>query len=444
MQINHEFAFYGAGGFSTLMYSPEVGKRHWGFGGGGGLSYSYFFNQHWGLSLGAEIMAYNARYTADIESVQKNAYDGEEDLDYYYNLKKYVERQNLVMVNIPLMVRFQTPIDKQKDFYAALGGRVGLPLSGHYRSTAGEITTSGYFPSDQSTLEGPEFRGFGTQSFVKKDNSDLKFSTSYLASAELGIKWHLKQNWLLYTGLYVDYGINNISPKGTESMVTYNAENVNNPQFNPNSNFPANYYNSNSVLASTHTTLDESKTVDMTKKVIPFATGVKVTLAFGKGNPKKQAPAKAPAKTDTAKRRVDKFGEEPQLDLLPSYQPRSYQTSPKRKGALLGTVDNYPLKSTTLTQAQKTQLKKTVEYLKNYTNVTVVCIGHAGDLGSEEANDKLALSRATAVRNYLIGQGIVRTRVTVKSFGQLQPRVPNTTDANRKLNRRVEIKVNKK
>jgi OOP family OmpA-OmpF porin len=56
------------------------------------------------------------------------------------------------------------------------------------------------------------------------------------------------------------------------------------------------------------------------------------------------------------------------------------------------------------------------------------------------ANDyNMALSqrRADAVRDYAIAQGIQPERITTKAYGETMPAVPNTDEANRKLNRRI-------
>jgi chemotaxis protein MotB len=43
---------------------------------------------------------------------------------------------------------------------------------------------------------------------------------------------------------------------------------------------------------------------------------------------------------------------------------------------------------------------------------------------------------------YLISIGIDANKMTASSKGESDPKFPNTTDANRAKNRRIEIKVN--
>jgi outer membrane protein OmpA-like peptidoglycan-associated protein len=69
--------------------------------------------------------------------------------------------------------------------------------------------------------------------------------------------------------------------------------------------------------------------------------------------------------------------------------------------------------------------------------------GHTDNVGSDEQNLTLSQQRADAVRNYLISKGCAADAIQAKGFGKKKQLVDNSTDANRALNRRVEIKVRK-
>ncbi len=66
--------------------------------------------------------------------------------------------------------------------------------------------------------------------------------------------------------------------------------------------------------------------------------------------------------------------------------------------------------------------------------------GHTDNVGSAEANKDLSLRRAQAVKNYLVGKGIMPNRMTTEGFGFSKPIALNGTEAGRALNRRVEMK----
>ncbi len=66
--------------------------------------------------------------------------------------------------------------------------------------------------------------------------------------------------------------------------------------------------------------------------------------------------------------------------------------------------------------------------------------GHTDNIGSAGSNKELSLRRAQAVKNYLIGKGIMPNRMTTEGFGFSKPVALNGTDAGRALNRRVEVR----
>jgi len=68
--------------------------------------------------------------------------------------------------------------------------------------------------------------------------------------------------------------------------------------------------------------------------------------------------------------------------------------------------------------------------------------GHTDNLGDAKKNDEIARQRALAVRNYLAdGFGIDAGRLKAVSHGQQNPKVPNDTQENRGINRRVEFSL---
>ena len=65
--------------------------------------------------------------------------------------------------------------------------------------------------------------------------------------------------------------------------------------------------------------------------------------------------------------------------------------------------------------------------------------GYTDNIGSNEYNKLLSLKRAKAVAKLLVKFGVNPKMILVKGYGKNYPLVPNTTDTNRALNRRVEI-----
>jgi outer membrane protein OmpA-like peptidoglycan-associated protein len=79
-----------------------------------------------------------------------------------------------------------------------------------------------------------------------------------------------------------------------------------------------------------------------------------------------------------------------------------------------------------------------VSFMSRYPDeVTATIEGHTDSIGSDAYNMALGQRRANAVKTYMVNQGISPTRIDTVSYGESQPVVPNTTPANRKLNRRA-------
>lgn len=81
------------------------------------------------------------------------------------------------------------------------------------------------------------------------------------------------------------------------------------------------------------------------------------------------------------------------------------------------------------------------EYLAD-TGLSVEIGGHTDDVGSEADNLTLSESRANAVRDYLIQQGVPAQGITAKGYGESRPRADNATAEGRSRNRRTEFRVN--
>lgn len=67
--------------------------------------------------------------------------------------------------------------------------------------------------------------------------------------------------------------------------------------------------------------------------------------------------------------------------------------------------------------------------------------GHTDDRGVPAKNKALSKARAETVAKWLTAHGIDKTRVSAEGFGDEKPLEPNTTEAGRTANRRVEFHV---
>jgi outer membrane protein OmpA-like peptidoglycan-associated protein len=86
-------------------------------------------------------------------------------------------------------------------------------------------------------------------------------------------------------------------------------------------------------------------------------------------------------------------------------------------------------------------LKEVARILKENPNINLRIEGYTDDIGPKAYNQKLALRRAMAVKNFLVKEGINPERIQVVGFGKERYIAENTTPIGRLTNRRAEFIV---
>lgn len=94
-----------------------------------------------------------------------------------------------------------------------------------------------------------------------------------------------------------------------------------------------------------------------------------------------------------------------------------------------------------LTAKSRTELDQLTAFLKTNPTIRIEVAGHTDDLGEATTNLELSKKRALAVVAYLTKAGIEPGRIRATGFGEAKPLVPNTSDTNRRQNRRIEWQV---
>ncbi len=97
--------------------------------------------------------------------------------------------------------------------------------------------------------------------------------------------------------------------------------------------------------------------------------------------------------------------------------------------------------ASTLREASIPKLDRIARLLKEHPDVDLEIIGHTDNLGNEPVNQKVSSERAAAVMDYLVSQGIDRSRLKSKGMGSLDPISSNDTQLGRQANRRIEFLV---
>jgi len=87
------------------------------------------------------------------------------------------------------------------------------------------------------------------------------------------------------------------------------------------------------------------------------------------------------------------------------------------------------------------ELNRVVKLLIENPAIEIEMSAHTDSRGSDEYNITLSENRARSVMEYILAKGIATNRITSQGYGETKPVVPNDTDENRQLNRRVEFKI---
>ncbi|MBY4675636.1 OmpA family protein [Marinobacterium arenosum] len=86
-------------------------------------------------------------------------------------------------------------------------------------------------------------------------------------------------------------------------------------------------------------------------------------------------------------------------------------------------------------------LDSVVKVLTKYDRSLIDVAGYTDSSGSFEYNQQLSERRAYSVADYLVGQGLLATRISSHGFGERYPIADNGSAAGRAANRRVEINI---
>ncbi len=111
-----------------------------------------------------------------------------------------------------------------------------------------------------------------------------------------------------------------------------------------------------------------------------------------------------------------------------------------RFAAAVPTMVNFEFDRADLDETARSILRQQAQWIKGFPEVRFRVYGHTDLVGSASYNQALGQRRANAVVNYLVSQGVSRSRLeAVASFGKTQPLIA-TNDRERR-NRRTVTEV---
>jgi OOP family OmpA-OmpF porin len=241
-------SFTAGGGLHGLSYSALGGTQQNRLGYSFDIGYSYFFSANWGVRCGLGIQSSGARSTLNFQSAE-SATDA--DGDHYEFGSKYTnwqEKQQVLFLDIPLVAQYRRAVGKKIGLLGSLGVQLSVPVHSRFKTTGGEIVTTGYYSQWNVELSDLPRHGFTT--ITDSYNGELSLRPSYMVIADIGGLYTLSPKVDLYLGAYINYGLNNALRSDTKDI--YQLDGV-----------------YNGMLASTQTT-----------KLTPVSVGIKVGAYF--------------------------------------------------------------------------------------------------------------------------------------------------------------------
>ncbi|OXB11786.1 hypothetical protein B0A81_00045 [Flavobacterium plurextorum] len=408
------------GGPSGILYESTLGDAKLKTGFGIGLGYTYYISKHWGITTGLEGQYSQNSFKLN-EGTTFTSYEVDDQgsaFEYRVSPKNYAEDQNFFSIVVPILLQYRTDISTKTGFYLGVGAKALFPGKLKSNVSASEIQISGYYPDLDLVIDNLPSHGFGKIANWK-GSTRTSLANSILLSAESGLSFKLKDNLNLYTGVYFDYGLNELAKSNSDSnLVTYSAKDVN--MIEPNG-----------VI----------KNEKVVQKSNYLAAGIQVKLGF---SIKKKNQLPAPVQnTPSAVQTTEPAKVEQKTEAA------VVETAPEKKEVI--TAENIilieqPVGFTTVGNTDLSpdvipRLDEIAVILKKDKTAVLEVTGYTCNIGSNERNQEIGMLRAKSVADYLQGKGIENNRIHLKSKGQTDPLVPNTSEENRIKNRRVSMEV---
>lgn len=119
-----------------------------------------------------------------------------------------------------------------------------------------------------------------------------------------------------------------------------------------------------------------------------------------------------------------------------------YQAEETSRGTLLVINDLlFATGGASLLLESAKRLEPLLQYMKGNPQREIIIEGHTDSIGDAGKNKLLSQQRANAVKQFLTSRNIDYGRIETRGFGEEVPVATNTTNAGRRLNRRVEIVI---
>ncbi|MBP5370019.1 MAG: OmpA family protein [Bacteroidales bacterium] len=425
-------------GYNIHDVNTKISDGKKGIGGGVALyaGFGHYFSEHWGITAGAKLIT--AKTTAKLdfnEPLGKLPDDQllldnkEKDVEVRFSNMK--ERTSETLLFVPVGLSYRYFIGPRLSFEGRLTAEPGFVLKQKYKTVSGDINVANSYVNtsngvDVVVKDVTELEGYGAGNRGKfSGNADMK-TMLFATGLSAGVVYALSDRWALTAGVYGSY--------------TFTDQ--------KNKDYPHVFDGENYVGTA------QSK---LCTKIHPYTVGVNVGVRLFVGRDKNK-----PEEIETAPEPENEVAvaDEPELvtepehvDTVavnnePAYQPTDTIEVVEQKATKeevqkqldeIGAV-NFALGSTQ-SGDESDKIDRLAELMKANPDKKFLITGHTCNLGSLATNRTVGQKRADGLKAELIKRDVNPDQLQTESRWYKQPLVPNTSEANRKKNRRAEVEV---
>lgn len=455
----HRINLYLGAGFTNNIYNRIDLKQYYSMSELLSLHYAYFFNEHWGLSVGAELNHVGAKAAFSGSGVMPQFNDpafnnGLSYYDLYWTADGLVEKQSIWAVEVPVMAQFEWIFDGRSGIYAGLGLYGYFPFLKGQNTYKGEgtMTTYGYEEGiNQSyNVYYDMDNHFGTYNYSGQSRA-TKLRCSFGIEADFGAAFRISRVADGFVGPFVKFNFLDILPKDKVDVFTPAAANGC-PTFNGTlgSNILETYKNNYSEYSKIRTKWDQLQ--------VGLKLGVHIKCC---ANPvektKRQIQEEMLEELKKAKNEPIIIRQEPQyIYIVPQCElldkddeeltEKDRQDIRELQEQLANTKILFDLdKDIPKIQDNNANIDRCVSILKNNPKLALEVEGYTCDLGSEEHNRDLAQRRANKVRDLFVQKGVNPDQIRTVSYTVNDPQNnQNIRDPRREEHRAAIFRIVKR
>ena len=460
----HRIKTYLGFGFTNNIYKRIGLKQYYSQSELISLHYAYFFNEHWGLSLGVEANHVGAKAAFSAHGVIPQYVDPafNNDVTYYdlyFDADGLVERQSIWAIEVPLQAQFEWKFDGRSGIYAGLGlyGYFPIVKGVNKFKGEGEITTAGVEePYGQDYNYDYSMDNHFYHGNYEGQDRRTKLRCSFGIEGDFGGVVRISRIADFYIGAFCKFNFLDILPKDENKLNIFTNDLDNIPTFNGTlgSNILSMYKNN---FDGNHAGYEKIRT-----KWDQLQVGLKLGFHIKAcANPVEKSRKQLEKEIlDELKKKSNEpiiIKQDPQyIYIVPicdqldnddeNLTPEDKEAIRELSEVLSKTKILFDLdKDIPEIADQNDNINRTVSILKKNPSLKLIVEGYTCDLGTEQHNRDLAQRRANAVRDIFIQKGVPATQIETATYTVNDPQNrQNIQDPSREEHRAAIFRIVKR